>query len=345
MTAENLPTLQEWGRLYEAAIQVKQIAPWEWMSEDMLFGVQDPETDELGFVSIMGALGEHFAAAVYLGAKGLYGFWTAHAGDEDPFIPPEVILETYHLQASFEDRNTLRKDDRDIIKQLGLKFRGRNEWPMFRSYRPGLVPWFLEPWEVRFLAHALEQSLDVIACLEQDLSLLEPPDEESYLVRVPRQQEGALAWQDQIVRVPPPELSPIQIAMDEELLARMKNAPRGQHELQVDLFLVPGGFRDRPGRPYLAYVLMVVEAASGFTLGSDLLTVETTLEDMWGQVPTHVLRKMAMLGGIPRQVTVRTRILWQLIQPLADELGVRVELATQLPSLDEVKAFMADRIW
>jgi hypothetical protein len=140
VTADSSPTLQEWRKLYEAAIQIKQLAPWERMSEDMLFGVQDPETGEIGFVSIMGALGEHFAVAVYIGAKGLQGFWIAHSGDENPFIPAEVILETFHLQASFEDRNMLRKDDRDIIKQLGLKFRGRNEWPMFRSYRPGFVP-------------------------------------------------------------------------------------------------------------------------------------------------------------------------------------------------------------
>jgi hypothetical protein len=343
VTSDSSPTLQEWRKLYEAAIQIKQLAPWEWMSEDMLFGVQDPETGELGFVSIMGALGEHFAAAVYIGAKGLQGFWLAHSGNENPFIPPEVILETYHLQASFEGRNMLRKDDRDIIKQLGLKFRGRNEWPMFRSYRPGFVPWYLDPWEAHFLAFALEQSLDVIGRLQDNLSLLEPPDESSYLVRVPHVQKGSLAWQDQIVRVPLPEQPTIQLEMDIELLESVKNAGRGQHELEVDLFLLPGGFRDRPGRPYFAYMLLTVEAGSGFVLGSELLTVETTLEDMWGQVPLRALKQMARYGAIPRQVTVRTTILWQLMQPLAEELGFRVELAAPLPSLDEVKSFLLDR--
>jgi hypothetical protein len=53
---------------------IKTLAPWEWMSEDMVFGVQSPETDQLGFVSVMGMLGEHFSTAVYLGPEGLYGF-------------------------------------------------------------------------------------------------------------------------------------------------------------------------------------------------------------------------------------------------------------------------------
>jgi hypothetical protein len=30
---ENTPTLEEWRRLYDAAIRVKGIAPWEWMTE------------------------------------------------------------------------------------------------------------------------------------------------------------------------------------------------------------------------------------------------------------------------------------------------------------------------
>jgi hypothetical protein len=33
------PNLEEWSRLYEAAMRVKEMAPWEWMTEEELFGV------------------------------------------------------------------------------------------------------------------------------------------------------------------------------------------------------------------------------------------------------------------------------------------------------------------
>jgi hypothetical protein len=51
---ENSPTIEEWRELYESAVRVKELAPWEWMTEADVFGVQNPETDELGFVSVMG---------------------------------------------------------------------------------------------------------------------------------------------------------------------------------------------------------------------------------------------------------------------------------------------------
>ena len=75
---KNTPSLEEWRKLYKAAIQIKEVAPWEWMEETDVFGIQNPKTDELGFVSVMGMLGEHYAIAVYLGAEALNRFWQIH---------------------------------------------------------------------------------------------------------------------------------------------------------------------------------------------------------------------------------------------------------------------------
>ena len=85
----------------------------------------------------MGNLGEHLAVAHYLGAEGIEGFWRMNEGVSDV---AEDIFRVPHLQASFEDRNVLTQKDRDEIKALVLKFRGRQAWPMFRSYRPGFYP-------------------------------------------------------------------------------------------------------------------------------------------------------------------------------------------------------------
>jgi hypothetical protein len=71
MTTRKKPTITEWQALYTAADQFKKVQCWEWMSEDDLFGVQDPEGGEIAFCCIMGAGGEHLALAAYLGTFGL----------------------------------------------------------------------------------------------------------------------------------------------------------------------------------------------------------------------------------------------------------------------------------
>ena len=86
--------------------------------------------------------------SLYLGSEGIHGYLSLQ--ELGPFADPEDLIQIPQLQASFEDREQLDKRDREVIKELGLKFRGRNAWPMFRSYRPSLFPWFLESGEVLF---------------------------------------------------------------------------------------------------------------------------------------------------------------------------------------------------
>ena len=339
--AELGPTLNEWHELYQATIRIKEIAPWEWMTETDIFGVQDPETGEIGFVSVMGMLGEHLALAVYLGAEGLYSFWALEEMADD--APPEAFLNMPHLQASFEDRGELTNKDRTLIKQLGLRFRGRQAWPMFRSYRPGYLPWYLEPQEVRCLTYALEQAAEVALRFKEKPAILEPIDEESYLVRVPRQVGSGLVWEDKVMRVPPPEPEEISVTMDLEALEYIQQLPQSEHTLEVDLVLLPIHIREKGERPYMPHMLLMVESESGFILSHELLGPEPGLPELWGSVPMLVVHQLARMGTRPRNIRVRTFQLFALVQLLAQELGFGVERSARLRSLERAQDALFQR--
>jgi len=66
------------------------------------------------------------------------------------------------LMCSFEDRNELTGADRKQIKDLGLTFRGKNAWPMFRRMEPGFYPWSIDAKECVFLTQAIQQVLVVV---------------------------------------------------------------------------------------------------------------------------------------------------------------------------------------
>ncbi len=339
--AESRPTLKEWRTLYQAAIRVKEIAPWEWMTETDVFGVQDPDTNELGFVSVMGMLGEHLSLAVYLGPRGLYGFWDFQEMADS--ASPEQLLELCHLQASFENREELTQNDRDVIKKLGLRFRGRQAWPMFRSYRPGFLPWYVEPAEARLLTYALDQAVEVALRFKEDPAVLAPSGDDNYLVRVPREEGGTLVWEDEVVTVPPVDPEPIPIAMDVDVLEKVKRLPRSQHTLEIDFFMIPARMEERGTRPYFPYILLVVERESGMILASELLKPEPSLEAMRGSVPVRLVYLFAKMGVVPRQIRVRSPLLSQLLQPPAEELGFKIRRTRALRSLDQAKAFLLER--
>lgn len=333
--AEPRPTLDEWRRLYQAAIRIKEVAPWEWMEETDIFGVQNPETGELGFVSVMGMLGEHLALALYPGAKGLHAFWDFEVIADS--APPEQLLELAHLQASFEDREYVTAEDRAVIKELGLRFRGRGAWPLFRSYRPGFCPWYLEPAEARFLAYALEQAVDVTQRFGDNPEMLPSPEHDTYLVRVPRQEKGAVVWEDQVLEVPAPEPEPISMPMDIDMLRKVKQLPRVANLLEVDFFMFPACVGEKGERPYYPYALLIVESEIGLIMGTELLDPKPSLNDMRGRVPLTLLRQLAQLEVVPQRIRVRSELLGRLLQPLAEELGVEIEVSPVLPALDEAR--------
>src|SRR5215475_12826993 len=290
--SEKKPADDELKRLYAAAVRVKEMAPWEWMLEDEVFGVRNPERDEIGFVSVMGAAGEHFAVALYQGAGALYEFFTlseAHMSGRADRIGAELVLEILQLQASFEDRGHLQKEDRDIIKKLGLKFRGAHSWPMFRNYAPGMFPWFLTSSEARFLTTALEQLLDIAPRLRDDEEILSGEGDDDFLVRVPRVEKGRLVWEDKIMRVPEPEEKEATPApIDQQLLESLKQLPEVTNVIEIEATMLPLPAREKKDRPFFPYLLMLVDANSGVILGSDMLHPLPSLDAMRAELPIKV---------------------------------------------------------
>src|SRR5437868_12839826 len=94
---EHIP-LELWREFYSLAGKVHEMAPWEWMQEADVFGVEDPEGGEIQFVSVMGALGEHFAVALYPGAWALSQFWALQVDVLEPQRATDQILAIRHFQ-------------------------------------------------------------------------------------------------------------------------------------------------------------------------------------------------------------------------------------------------------
>jgi hypothetical protein len=253
-------------------------------------------------------------------------------------------MDMTHLQAMFMDRADQWKEDRALLKQLGLSYRGRDAWPIFRSYRPAHMLWFLEVDEARFLTYALEQVLDVAPRFKQQRDLLRPGANQTYLVRVARQGEGGLIWDDQRLKVPPPDEETIKLAMDVPLLKKVKQMPRSSTHIEIDLFQFPGPIREKKSeRGRYAYIPLMVDARTGIVYHFELLEVTTSLEDMWGQVPLTVVRELARLGLLPDTITVRWGLLVNLLAPLAAELGFKLRQSDKMPMLDGAKASLMER--
>ena len=331
-TTKNTPSLDEWKKLYDLMAQVKSLAPWDWMEESDIFGIRMPETAELGFISVMGMLGEHFAIAVYQGAKGLGGFWQMHS--QGPKLSREFVLQVPQLQASFEDRDLIAKEDRDVMKQLELKYRGANAWPQFRSYRPGCFPWHIEKDEAKALICALEQLLQVAPRFQENPNLFTPTTTNyDYLVRVNNNGN----WEDSVQHIEFREEKIIDLLMNEEDLEHLRTLMPGRLTLEIELYMMDEPVQEKTKeRPFFPFMLMLADHESGMILGIDMLTPLPSLEEMWSEVPAIVVEKLAN-DLAPREIHVKDNMLFLLLQPVAQEVGFNIKKQPRLKQIDRAK--------
>lgn len=282
--------------LYRLALQVKTLEPWKWMEEKNLFGVQDPLTKEIGFLSVMGSAGAHYAISVYPGEAALCAlldFASGLANDSNDTEAQLKFLAIPQLQVSFSDPDSLEKRDRDLLKGTGLKFKGLR--PCFRSSRPGYLPWFITREEARVLIHALSQTIIVAERLFENPDLLAFDEEKECLVRVSHEENSQLVWEDRLYQTSTPPDRVLTGPVDPTVLARLTQTAQEQIVMEVDLLIVPSSIGGPGTRPVAVFGLMLVDQDSGLIRGMEMLTAtgeekETSTASRRKEPPTPVVR-------------------------------------------------------
>lgn len=341
MNIDKSPPLQEWKALYEAALEFKELAPWNWMHDTDIFGVKDPVSGEIGYCCIMGAASEHYALGLYLGSEGLYGLSRILSGDFSEFEDEAPYIQNC-LMASFEDRKYLQKQDLQQIKALSLKFRGRNAWPRFRNYMPGFVPWYLKNDEVRFLTVALKQAMDVSLRFKKYPGLLVHPSMDYYFVRVPDKPGENIIWKDEWLEPSVLKLkkAPV-IPVKKTTLKRIKKAQLQRGGIwEIDFFYVPAALREKEERPYFPYMSLLVDHNSTLILKFQL----EKEADCKSTFPVKFVDFIEQIKVMPDELLVKRYDVYKIMEPLSAELGIEINMVESLPALEYARESMKDFI-
>lgn len=336
------PSPEEWRALYEVASAFREARCWEWMYNDDLFGVMDPETGEIAYCCIMGELGEHFGMGAYLGPEGLQSITDIMENHEDPSI--DFLFTQKCLMASFEDRDVLDKEDRAVIKNLELKFRGRKQWPIFRSYEPGLFPWFIDAWECRFLTLALQQALKVsLRCLSSK-NILQSKHPRTFLVRVSENSEQGTAWSDRYLEAAPHAVRHSAFKITDELSLRrvLASGKRGRETWEADTFFAPIPIRDGKGeRPYYPKAFLIFDNSRELILDQELM------EDFARERHRCIdlIINLMLKSTIPSRIVVERDETYCLLRDLCAGLGITLEKVEKLKSIPLIKEELYNQGW
>ncbi len=331
------PEIKDWGKLYQLIIELKKLAPWQWMVEEEMFAVEHPDTGEIGFASVMGATEQFYALSFYMGINAYHQFWGLQFTEPGPFTY-QKILEIPQLQVSFEDSVDVSSRDKKLYKQLGLTFRGKNAWPLAKSFKPGFVPWYLDASEVKFLQIVVEQALDVCARAENDSSILnfEDNDKDICLLRKQVQQGNEKVWIDTEFEVPDPVPADYNIRVDSLVFEKLLEMPISDLIVEMDVFLLPRPIDDNKEQPYYPYMLAIVDEKTGMIIAHELLSPLPDLNSMYCNLPLNVCKTLGDLQK-PCKVKMKTPLLVSLLEPLFNDLNIKIEHVDDLPFIDDFR--------
>ena len=150
--------------LFAAARDFQNASPWQTLSDEDIFGIEDPQTGVNHYVSVMGQAGNYFALALYRGKTGFKSL-LALQSEEETSDPEADLYQQDCLIASLESRDEIDPEDLALIQGIKVATAGYNRHPAFRSYKPGLMPWAIDADEADLLKEALQ--LAITAALAQ----------------------------------------------------------------------------------------------------------------------------------------------------------------------------------
>jgi hypothetical protein len=272
---------------------------------------------------------------VYLGERALMKFF--ELSEHHDTMPQETILEIPQLQLSFEDRGELEKEDRAIIKSLQRKYSGPNSWPMFRAFRPGMLPWQLNEDEQQSMIHYLEQSLVVLSGTKSLDELIASDDPLDFLVRDYTLINGKPEWKNTFshIQAMPPVEVPLFIPVD--LLETIQTMPSGKSIYEADLFMTSAPIIEKGKPGYFPYLLILVDERSEFILGQEILNPSEGLEAMYSKVPVSLLKIIQKYKTRPFMIYTNSATLYSMCIPVMKQLNIRLEIKSKLPVLSKVK--------
>lgn len=328
-------SIARWRPLYALAQQIAELRPWETLQEQDVFAVHDPRRQDADYISVMGNLEQHHAVSVYTGTAGWSGFANMQMSEEE--LDPIEVFSTPQLQLSFEDKDELLPEDLLIIDELEFKPRDRHVWPMFRSYRPGYAPWFLENDEIEHFHTVLEQAVVVLQDRQRSARIVECLKQDQMLVRVGTKVKYDVQWQYQEDAIPAIMGETVITMAPKDILFAAAALPRSMETLYVDFrMLLTPVFVKGEDRPYLPFLLVYADTESKLILRHQVFRAENGWQDLLADLSNRVLDDLLAIGHLPKKLYVRSAMLYELLITICENLSLPMERVEEMPEVEEL---------
>lgn len=265
------PDEAEWNQLFNVADQVKKNQPWLEIQDNQFIAIWSDRIDDYVYCSIMGNAEESFGVTGFLGSRGLLSYLDML--NDDPFDDDLAVLFTqYSLTVNFNSREELNEDEYDLIKSLNRKYRGKNQWPSFTSMIPDAVPWSFNQEESLIFKEVLTK-LESFLSRTDNLSRIIPSFDSGEILALNKEGEQIILSTIELIEKAA-QAPDLELNLSEIEWKRMRNKIDKINGIEAELAFIQAGEpvqRTPESRPFLPYILVLIDRQTGAVLHYDLV--------------------------------------------------------------------------
>lgn len=320
-----------WLELYEIAEKIQKLEPWKYLWDmDLLVYLCQP-LNKIFYCSVMGHGGMHKAIAIYQGEQ-IHGFFELAKNKI-----PEYMLLNYQecLMCNFIGRQETLPKNREIIKELGLSFRGT--WISFENFEKGYEPSSIDIKQVKIMIEALKNFYMMFrAIIEQGIKA---DFENGEILARHYDKEKKL-----FLNYPAPLMLPEKhydiISVNDEFKEDIMKIPQTEMELEYEfLNYVPIRIREnkeQDGRYYYPRARFLADRKTGFIISHDLIN-----KNDYNDEKEYILESVDLLInyfykiGRPKTIYVRDEETKMYLKEIADKAQIKLNIKSKMKAIDE----------
>jgi hypothetical protein len=331
LKGEEALTLRTAKRLFDLANETCVRKPWGIMGDTDLVLVRDPQSQEMCYSSVMGALGQVFAVHAYCGMESYRLFKRLASGA--PLTAGEFFGTQRSVTMEFLPSGMLPGPDRELARVLGHPLKRGTLAPQFRAGRPGYQPWYPTEAEGKVLALCVESVLAFSEDLEHKPEAGYWNVEDVY-PEVFWKKDGYFRVENTLVQVTPPPLPELP-KLDEVRLAKLS---KGDYPVkgivEVDEFYSAASVGGKNERKACVRMVMAADAEIRFLYMVHAFEPTRSVGEVLMEAVLQTVEKGRF---VPAEVRVNDESKRLLLSLLRERLGFELRAVSELPSLESAK--------
>lgn len=307
-----------WEAIYHNMMEISKWQPWRDFSEEIPFVYETMGGKQKIYFTLFGRNSKIKGICCYSDID--YYISARTYRDITETNEPDMLLQNA-LVGTWVDNGEVSNANKELIKELGLKFRGKGGWLQFEAYELQYTPRSLNEKEAEQLADALDHFRMMMEAYYLGGFQIDFRENGIFVRSYDKKNKlWTNTWKmsdTQLDGVAPRiEIQP------NDMLTEMKQLPTKKYTMELDEMLLPmpQKVKGEKGRRYFPMLFIAVDSSKKKPIGM----VETTQEENSTVTLYNTLYDLIKKKGKPKQINVCNPILAGKIDDFCKQIGVKL---------------------